>query len=367
MKYLPELVAAPSPSSVALYEAACRKLMHLSRLRVLGTALRVASAEVFDAGRLASNDYDWPRDVWSRIGAIVEDLPSEGWTTAAEASAQAMEHTRRAHDHTILGARGLTLPWPTLQKHTGGLFLGETYVITAETGGGKTLLAGELAAHIAETSGFAAGVWSLEMPPGQLMSRLAVRRARINATDHRNGVLDAEAQSKHLGAMSQLAQLPMFFDGKRPRTGQRSITSILATMQHYARKAPMPVDKGGYGRPLGVMVLDYAQKVDMSAAAPHENREQQLNRGSDMLKRAAEELNVALVLICQENKEGKIRDAAAVEFHIENRWRLKINARPSANPMDRGLHPATIDIGKARHGAKGRVPMWFDPHSVGFE
>lgn len=344
------LGAAPAR---AQHDRLCRKLVDLRRLRQALAIVHQLANDGYTA--VATHDPQrWLQEAASALQSVADDAPAVGVGTADTAALEAVEWARRAHagDRAVLGLR---LPWREVQNKTEGLFFGETLVLTARTGGGKTLCSGEIAQYVAEHSRHAAGVWSLEMPKRQLMSRMGVARARISAHALRGGRLSDDSLVAYEAALEELRKMPLFFDEHRPRMGWRSVTSILATMSRYRQMCPRK-----FGRPLGVMVLDFVQKIDFSDVAPKKSREYQMNMGSDLLVREAERQNIALVMLCQTNEDGQIRESKAVAHHAHSHWHLEITRQRG------GEWRATIQIRKARHGSTGRVDVGYDPVSVRF-
>lgn len=350
--YLGELLNAPATGRM---ETLCRTVADLHRLRRAIAIVQKAAAEGYGPEALA-NPERWVRDVGAALTVIADDSIHTAAGGAKEAAAEAYIHTQKAHDPEDVTARGLEIPIAAIQKHTSGLYLGETLAITARSGGGKTLLAGQLIEAVAAGGDFAAGMWSLEMPKRQIVSRLAIARARLSAHAHRAGRLPPDELAEYNAALDELAALPMFFDEHKPRMGWRTVESILSTMRRYHLEAPKR-----YGKPLGLMVLDFVQKLDCSGVADgRATREYQLNIASDMLVRTAEEIGIALVLLCQTNDDGAIRESKAVTHHVHSWW--KLTTRKEAV----GEWYGEIDIPKARHGGVGSVPFAFDPRSPRF-
>lgn len=343
-----------SVPATAQVERLCRRLIDLRRLRRVAKLVHRVGAEVYT--REASHDpQKWLQDVASAFQHIADDAPEVEIATAGSAVEDADAWVMRAHSGDK-SALGLELPLKELQKKTTGLYLGETLVITAKTGGGKTLLAGTISKHVAKETMFAAGWWSLEMPKRQLISRMACADAEVSAHALRAGRLNDEDLLKYRMALHELKALPLFFDEHRPRRGWRTVESVLSTMNRYKQSCEQKL-----GRPLGLMVLDFVQLLDCSGVASRRaNREQQLNLASYLLVREAERLGIALILLCQTNEDGQIREAKSVSHHAHAWWRLTISKDRFKN------WNGSTQIQKARHGGTGKVDFGYDPQSVRF-
>ena len=194
------------------------------------------------------------------------------------------------------------------------------------------------------------------MPKKQLVSRMACSDSEVSAYALRAGRLNAKDLLSYRAALADLKDLPLFFDEFRPRRGWRTVESILSTMNRYVQTCERVM-----GRPLGLMVLDFIQKLDCSGVVSRRaNRELQLNVASDMLVREAERLGIALVILCQTNEDGQIRESKAVTHHVHAWWKLEISKDRFKN-----WH-GQISIPKARHGSTGNVEFNYDPQSVRF-
>lgn len=350
--YLGELVG--EVPMVVQFEEVCVRVVNLARLRRAVSALQRAAAEGY--GTDAARDPErFLQVALQALEAIVDDTPAAEIATAEDACIEEVAHVTKAHADDGHALRGLRLPLRELHIKTGGIFLGESTCITAATGGGKTLLAGTVAEFIAEHSMYAAGIWSLEMPKRQLVSRMALARSRVNAYAYRGGRLNDVDLAAYNLALQKIRDLPLFFDEHVPRRGWRTIESILSSLHRYAARVPEKL-----GKPLGLMVLDFMQKVDCSGLAPKKSREYQLNIASDMLVRALERLNVAGIILCQTNEDGQIRESKAVAHHCHGWWKLEIGKNRA------GEHTGTVRLGKARHGGKGIVSFPFDAPCVRF-
>lgn len=350
---LGELVSATAATSQV--ETLCRRVIDSQRLRRAIQATALANSEAY--GAVAHADpQGWLQDVATALQQISDDGQSAGIATANDAVAEAVAHVERSHADDGAAERGMDLPWLEMTAQTCGLFLGESVAVTAKTGGGKSLLAGHVAEYVAETSGRAVGIWSLEMPRRQLISRMAVSRSCVSAHALRQGRLNESEMVRYRMALDELRSLPLFFDEWRPRRGWRTVESILATMARYAQQCPAQ-----FGKPLGLMILDFIQKLDCSGVADRRaSRENQLNIASDMIVREAERLNIALIMLGQTNEDGDIREAKSIAHHCHAWWKLEIKKQRAGN------WTGEIHIAKQRHGAGGRVSFGFDPHCIRF-
>lgn len=261
-------------------------------------------------------------------------------------------------------ARGGFVELPTgivaLDRKIGGLGRGRQTVIAARPGMGKTSLATGIGETVASL-GMPVCIFSLEMPRKDIGMRMACTRA--GAAVHRalNGWLGQEERPLVLRAMDELKRLPIWVDDAASTTLMR----IRAKARMIAAKA---------GKPLGLVIIDYLQLI----AAEHRQgvtREQEVSEITRGLKRMAKELNCAVLLLSQLNRDVEIekdkrprlrnlRESGAIEQDADDVIFIYRDDYYHADTDEPGI--VELIVAKQRNGPTGMVKARFDATSTAF-
>lgn len=163
----------------------------------------------------------------------------------------------------------------------GGMTGGQLAIIAGRTGGGKTVLAMNLAVQMAlDHAGVA--VFSLEMSDTDLLMRCILSEGRVHG--------DA-------GAFEIVRKLPLYVDA----TSNVNVRTIAAKIRIMASR------KG-----VKIVIVDYLQLIG-TEANNRESRERLVADMSRRLKIAAKENNVVVIALSQVNADGELRESRAVE------------------------------------------------------
>lgn len=240
---------------------------------------------------------------------------------------------------------GLPTPWPDVDDLIGGLAPGCVTVIGARPGVGKSVLAGNIAAHTA-ASGIRTLLHSLEMPREEVVHRLIAAEATVDYAALRNHRLDAYDWPNVSKAQRAMRDMPLTIDDR----GTIGIPAIRARARDLARAD------------LGLIVIDYLQLV--SGPDPRAPREQQVAAVSRSLKLLARDLAVPVVALSQVNRaqasraQAKprledLRESGAIENDADAVLLLHIDpVRPGE---------LQVEVAKNRHGATGHVALQWSP------
>jgi len=185
----------------------------------------------------------------------------------------------------------------------GGLMPGETMVIAARPGGGKSTLGMQMAIHTAKQNRPALFV-SLEMRRQELIGRTLCGIAEVDASRIRQGTADDRIKKQLLVANGQLDGVPLFIADPP--------TATLAKIRALAR---LQMAKTG----LGLLVVDYLRLIQPRDTRI--DRRLQVAESTAGLKRLAKELQIPIVMLCQLNraadreepKLSNLAESAAVE------------------------------------------------------
>lgn len=180
------------------------------------------------------------------------------------------------------GLRGVPTGFHDLDNKLAGMQDSNLIVLAARPGVGKTTLALNMALTVATQHKLPVGFFSLEMSKEELVDRLLVGKADIDAWRLKTGKLSDDDYKRLTQAMGELSEAPIFIDD----TPGNSILE----MRTKARK--LKVEKN-----LKLLVVDYLQLAD--AGRRFESRVQEVSFVSQGLKNLARELKIPVIAISQ--------------------------------------------------------------------
>jgi replicative DNA helicase len=185
--------------------------------------------------------------------------------------------------------RGLPSGFADLDKITAGLQRSNLVILAARPGMGKTALALNIAQYVAVSAGKKVGFFSLEMSKEELVDRLLVSQADIDAWRLKTGRLDQQDFLKLSDAMGVLADAPLFVDD----TPGMSIYEMRTKARRLASE-----------QNIDLIVMDYLQ---LAHGQTRENRVQEVGEISQGLKNIARELKIPVLALSQLNRAVESR------------------------------------------------------------
>lgn len=205
---------------------------------------------------------------WTPMAAIVADVHQRMATSSA---------TRLI---------GVSTGLDELDRYTGGLRAGQLVLIGGRPGSGKSVLAMQIAAHIAATNDVAVPFLSYEMSCDEIGFRLLAAATGIDLQSLMRGVIPHDMTHIVAREAEKLAALPLLIDDKPPRT----IGGVRSALRRLQRR-----------RPIGAVVFDYLQL--MSSDRNHEGRTQEVGDISRESKLLADELEVPVIACSQLSRQ----------------------------------------------------------------
>ena len=185
--------------------------------------------------------------------------------------------------------RGLPTGFVDLDRILAGLQRSNLIILAARPGMGKTALALNIAQYVSVSAGKKVGFFSLEMSKEELVDRLLVSQADIDAWRLKTGRLDQQDFLKLSDAMGVLADAPLFVDD----TPGMSIYEMRTKARRLA--AEQNID---------LIVVDYLQ---LAHGRIRDNRVQEVGEISQGLKNLARELKIPVLAVSQLNRAVESR------------------------------------------------------------
>ncbi len=241
--------------------------------------------------------------------------------------------------------RGVPTGFRDLDSKLAGMQNSNLLILASRPGQGKTSMALNIAQFVAVSAGLPVGIFSLEMSQEELVDRLLVGQADIDAWKLKTGRLDERDFDKLSLAMGELAEAPLFIDDTPGIT--------ISEMRTKARR--LQIEHG-----LKLLIVDYLQLIK---GRNMENRVQEVSEISQNLKNLARELKIPVLAISQLSR--------AVEQRGTRRPQLADLRESGAIEQDADVvmflwredteHPeqVTLDIQKHRNGPTGEIQMVF--------
>ncbi len=177
--------------------------------------------------------------------------------------------------------RGLSTGFADLDQTLAGMQKSNLIILAARPGMGKTAFSLNLTHHIAVNTKKKVGFFSLEMSREELVDRLLVSQADIDAWRLKTGRLDQQDFLKLSDAMGVLADAPLYIDD----------TPGLSIFEMRTRARRLMAE-----HKLDLLVVDYLQ---LASGRTRDNRVQEVAEISQGLKNIARELKIPVLALSQ--------------------------------------------------------------------
>lgn len=249
--------------------------------------------------------------------------------------------------------RGLATGLRPLDNVLAGLQPSNLLILAARPGTGKTAFALNLAQHIAVKDKLPVGFFSLEMSKEELIDRLLVSEANIDAWKLKTGRLGQEEYDRLSDAMGVLAESPIYIDD----TPGMSILEMRTKARRLAAE---------FG--LKFIIMDY-----LTLARPSRNMESRVQEVAEIsmgLKNIAKELKIPVLALSQLNRSvehrgsnqpqlSDLRESGAIEQDAD--VVMFLYREDSAD-----IENIKLNIAKHRNGAVGTIDLRFVGNKMKF-
>ena len=210
------------------------------------------------------------------------------------------------------GVTGLTTGFDKINRVTQGFHAGDMIVVAARPGVGKTALALNFAYRAASRTNKAIGIFSLEMPAEQLVTRLIGVESSVPLEKVMTGALVGPDRLKVGNAIHKISNLPIFIDD----TPNAKMIDIAAKSRKLMSNNP----------DLGLIIIDHIGLISSGNTGRNSDpRQLEVQKISIAIKALARELKVPIIAISQlsrnaeqrgENKRpmlSDLRDSGSIE------------------------------------------------------
>jgi replicative DNA helicase len=234
--------------------------------------------------------------------------------------------------------RGVPTGFLDLDNTLAGMQKSNLLILAARPGVGKTAFALNVAANAAFKQKLTVGMFSLEMSKEELIDRLLVAQAEIDAWKLKTGRLNEDEFTKLSDAMGELYETPLFIDD----------TPGLTILEMRTKARRLQAEHG-----LDLVIVDYLQLARPTRAS--DSRVNEVTEISQGLKNLARELKVPVLALAQLSRQveqrgvkkpqlADLRESGSIEQDADVvmfLWR----------DNDEDLGSINLDIAKHRNGA----------------
>lgn len=344
--YLAELVnGVPTAAHVEHYAKIVRDLA--TKRHLMTAAARMVDMSA-DEGMAADELLD---RVESEVFSISQKQTVKSFTPVKDALAQSFDRLDELHKQSE-GLRGVPTGFKDLDDALAGMQKSNLIILAARPGVGKTSMALNIAQNLAVSYKRPVAIFSLEMSKEELVDRLLVSQADIDAWKLKTGKLSEEDFTALSNAMGVLAEAPIYIDD----------TPALSILEMRTKARRLQVDVG-----IDLLVVDYLQ---LSRSRNLENRVQEVSEITQGLKNLARELKIPVLAISQLSR--------AVEQRGEKRPQLA-DLRESGSieqeadvvmflwrEDEEHLENIVLDIAKHRNGPLKTIKLYFKGDRIKF-
>lgn len=276
----------------------------------------------------------------------------QAFTPIGNALAESFDRLDELHKQGE-GLRGVPTGFSDLDDALAGMQKSNLLILAARPGVGKTSLALNIAQNVSVQNKRPVGFFSLEMSKEELVDRLLVAQADIDAWKLKTGKLAEEDFTKLSNAMGELAEAPLYIDD----------TPALSILEMRTKARRLQVEHG-----LDLLIVDYLQ---LARSRQLENRVQEVSEISQGLKNLARELKIPVLALSQlsravEQRGGQkrpqladLRESGSIEQDADVvmfLWRED----------EDNVENIMLDIAKHRNGPLRSIPLRFKGDRIKF-
>lgn len=241
--------------------------------------------------------------------------------------------------------------WPDLNDLlAGGLHGSRLYLVAARPGEGKSII-GHNIAHYAALNDHPTLVFSVEMGDLEVTGRMVSHGAGIHMDRISRRALNSIDWAEFQTYKAKTESIPLFIEDRPGLT----MSHIVATCRSQKRRTG-----------LSVVVVDYLQLVKSDRT--NASREQQVAHISRSLKELSRELDAAVVVPCQLNRQAvnrerptlaDLRESGSLEQDADTVMLMARLLFPDGDMAGKPSNVLAVEVAKNRHGRRGSLDLQF--------
>jgi replicative DNA helicase len=348
--YLAELVEKlPTAANIEHYAHIVRD--HFTKRELIKTASEVSEMAYAADGEIAQ----LLDKTESSVFALSQSYVRRGFIHIKDVLTSSFDRLDTIHK-TGEGLRGVPTGFIDLDLKLSGLQENNLVILAARPGQGKTAFVLNMSQYITAHEHIPVGFFSLEMSKEELVDRLMVAQADIDAWRLKTGRLTEDDFSKLSEAMGELAEAPLFIDD----------TPGLSIMEMRSKARRLQSEHG-----IKLLIVDYLQLINPGRRL--DNRVVEVAMISQGLKNIARELKIPVLAVSQlsravEHRGEKkpqladLRESGAIEQDADI---VMFIYRPEDEIINNQAM-AKLLIAKHRNGPAGEIDLLFRGDRVRF-
>lgn len=255
--------------------------------------------------------------------------------------------------------RGVPTGFNDLDHKLAGMQQSNLIILAARPGIGKTTFALNIAQNAATRYKVPVGFFSLEMSKEELVDRLLVGQADIDAWRLKTGRLSEDERGKLLAAMGELSTAQIFIDD----------TPGISVLEMRTKARKLKMEKN-----VQLIVVDYLQLAD--SGKRFDSRVQEVSYVSQGLKNLARELRIPVLALSQLSRAveqrgvkkpqlADLRESGAIEQDADVVMFLYYEEE-NEDLLDQAKRMIKLNIAKHRNGPVGDIELMFRGDRVKF-
>jgi len=287
----------------------------------------------------------------SEVFSLTQKHLTRAFTPVREALAESFDRLDELHKQAE-GLRGVPTGFKDIDDTLAGMQRSNLLILAARPGVGKTSLALNIAQNLAVNFKRPVGFFSLEMSREELVDRLLVAQADIDAWKLKTGKLSGDDFTKLSNAMGELAEAPLYIDD----------TPALSILEMRTKARRLQVEEK-----VELLIVDYLQ---LARSRQLENRVQEVSEISQGLKNLSRELKIPILAVSQLSRAveqrgtkrpqlADLRDSGSIEQDADVvmfLWREDEENTENIN----------LDIAKHRNGPLRSLKLFFKGDRIKF-
>ena len=344
--YLAELVnKVPTSANAEEYGRLVKELW--TKRQLISASARISEL-AFDEGRSAQESLDRAEQ---EVFSLSQKYLKTAFLPIKELLAESFDRLDELHKKPG-GLRGVTTGFRDLDNLLAGMQESNLLILASRPGLGKTAMGLNVARQAAVEEKEPVGIFSLEMSKEELIERLLVRQADIDAWRLKTGRLEEEEFGRLTEAMGVLAEAPLFIDD----------TPGISILEMRTKARRLQVERG-----LKLLIIDYLQLIRGRGL---ENRVQEVSEITQGLKNLARELKIPVLAMSQLSRAVEVRggqrprladlrESGSIEQEADVVMFLYLEDEEVKENI-------TCEIAKHRNGPTGIFKLRFVPNRVSF-
>ncbi|HRN70680.1 MAG TPA: replicative DNA helicase [Candidatus Woesebacteria bacterium] len=352
-EYLSDVVSSvPTSAYIEQYGLIIKGLYTKRRL------IEVASRSVEKAFENTGEIRELIDEVESEVFSLAQEHQHKDFIPLKEIVYQRFEELEEFRK-TGAQTRGIPTGFTPLDNKLSGFLPSNLVILAARPGVGKTSFSLNIALHVALNEKKGVGFFSLEMSKEELVDRLLVGQADIDAWRLKTGKLSDDDTRSLMKAMGDLAEAPIYIDD----------TPGISILEMRTKARKLKAELG-----LDLIVVDYLQLAN--AGKKFESRVQEVSYISQGLKNLARELKIPVLALSQlsravEQRGDKkpvladLRESGAIEQDADVVMFI-YREDDGDDLLNTSQRMMKIDIAKHRSGSTGEIDLVFRGDRIRF-